>query len=158
MHALADLAIGEPLADQLEDATLLVRERIEALVMLLALAQALHDALGGYGIQQGATSGHLADRVDEVVAADLLEDVARRSRHDRVEECLVVGVRREHETARLRHRVAHLAAHLDPTAVGQPHVEHGDIRPRRRDARKSLRGAARLAHDLEIILKPDEVG
>jgi 2-dehydro-3-deoxyphosphogalactonate aldolase len=45
----------------------------------------------------------LGVELDEVVAADLLEHVARGSSHDRVEERLVICVGREHEAMHLGH-------------------------------------------------------
>jgi len=157
VHALADLPVGEALADELEDALLLLGEGIEPLVVLLTSTQALHDALGRQGIEERPARGYLADRLDQVVATDLLEDVSGRARHDGVEERLIIGVRGEHEAARLGHRVAHLAAHLNPTPVRKSHVEHGHVGPRRGNAGVGLRGAAGLADNLHIGLEADEV-
>ena len=47
---------------------------------------------------------------------------------------------------------ADLAAHLDAVAVGQPHVEHGDVGRGGRDAPVGLLGGAGLADDLDVVL------
>ena len=111
--------------------------------MLLAVAQPLEHALRWPGVEQRLARRHLADRVDEVVAADLLEDVAGGAGHDRVEQGLVVGERRQHQALHLGMRRADLAAHLDAAAVGQAHVEHGDVGPCGGDAVAAPRRSCR---------------
>ena len=49
-------------------------------------------------------------------------------------------------------RRADLAAHLDAVAVGQAHVEHGDVGLGRGDPCQGLLGRAGLADDLEVVL------
>ena len=49
-----------------------------------------------------------------------------------------------------------LAAHLDAGAIGQAHVEDGDVRFELADEAHALRGRPRLAHDLEIALRLEQ--
>jgi hypothetical protein len=46
LHRLSDLPVGHPLADQLQDPTLLPRERRQRGILLRSPAQALQDLLG----------------------------------------------------------------------------------------------------------------
>ena len=82
---------------------------------------------GHSGIEQRLAGGDTPDRVDEVGAPDLLEQVAGRAGHDRVEQRLVVGERRQHQALQRRDARADVAAHLDAVAVGEPHVEDRDV-------------------------------
>ena len=73
------------------------------------------------------SGGDAADALDELGAAHLLEDIARGSGHDRIEQCLVVRERREHQAPYVRQHRPQVAAHLDPGAVGKSDVEHGHV-------------------------------
>ena len=75
-----DLAVGEALGDELEDAALLVGEAREPLVLLGRRAQPLEHPGGDRGVEQRLARRDPADGVDEVGAPDLLEHVARRRR------------------------------------------------------------------------------
>ena len=61
----------------------------------------LADALGERRIQQRLPGCDPPHRVDDVGAADLLQQVARRAGDDRLEQRLVVGERREHDAGDL---------------------------------------------------------
>ena len=65
---------------------------------------------------------------------DLLEDIARRPRHDRGDQCLVVRVRGQHDAGDLGDARSDLAADLDAAAVREPDVEDGDLRLGRRES------------------------
>ena len=52
---------------------------------------------------------------------------------------------------------AQLAAHLDPVAVGQAHVEHGHVGADGGDPLQGLRSRARLADDLEVVVGLQQV-
>ena len=60
-----------------------------------AVAQALEHALGDVRVEQRLTGRDPPDRVDELGALDLLEQVAGGAGHDRVEQRFVVGERSE---------------------------------------------------------------
>jgi len=64
-------------------------------------------------------------RLDQVVAADLLEDIAGGAGHDRGEQGLVVGEGGEHQHLGLGSGGADLAGGLDAAAVLEPDV-HDD--------------------------------
>lgn len=100
----------------------------------------------------------MPDGINEVIAADVLENVAGRTRHDGVKQRLVVGIRREHEAPDLGHERSNVSAHLDPRAVWEPYVEDGDVRPRRWDAVHCLLLRTSLAHDSHIALESEEIG
>jgi hypothetical protein len=80
------------------------------------------------GVEQRLARGHGADGLDQVGATHLLEQVAGRTGHDRLEQRLVVGVGGEHQAGDLGVLRAHLAAHLHAVAVGQTDVEHRHLR------------------------------
>ena len=101
---------------------------------LCLIPQPVEHLRGQLRVQQRLAGRHAANGVDEVDAADLLQQVARRAGHDRIEERLVIGERREDQALDLRVGRSDLAAHLDPVAVGQLDVEHGDVGAGGRDA------------------------
>ena len=120
-------------------------------------AQPLEHTSGDRGIEQVLTGGDPPDRVDEVVRADLLQQVASRAGEDRLEQRLVVGERREDEARGPRVQRADVAAGLDAVALLQADVEHGDIRVERVHASHRLLGGGRLADDLDVALGLEQV-
>ena len=90
-------------------------------------------------------------------ATDVLQHVPRRTGDDRVEQRLVVVERRQHQAAHLRMLGADVAAHLDAAAVGQAHVEHGDVGMGERDARAGRLGRAGLADHLDPARRLQQV-
>ena len=151
VHALADLAVGQSLGDEVEDAPLLVGEAGQLLV-LRSGAQPIEDTARHRGIEERLAPADPADAVHQVRTPDLLEDVAGRAGHDRAEQRLVIRERREHEALDLGVGGPDLPAHLDAVAVGETHVEHGHVGLRRRDAAVRLLGRTGLAHDGEVVL------
>ncbi len=97
-------------------------------VDLRPLPQPFQDAIRQRGIEQGLARAGATDRLDEIEAAHLLQDVAGRSRHDRGDQRLVVGVRRQHHAGDARGRRSDFPADLDAAAIGQPDIENGDPR------------------------------
>jgi hypothetical protein len=81
----------------------------------------------------------------------LLQDVPGGASHDGGDERLVVGVGRQHHAGRLRHRRPDLAADLDAAPIRQPHVENGDVRLCRRNARQGVGDGARLADHVNVL-------
>ena len=84
-----------PVADQIKNSLLLRTERVERRVGPRTVAEAVEDPGGHRRVQRRLAGRHVTHRLDEVVAPDLLEDVARSPGHDRGKQCLVVVVRRE---------------------------------------------------------------
>jgi hypothetical protein len=105
---------------------------------------------------QGLACCDAADAVDEVTAANLLEDVTGGPRHDRVEQRLVVGERGEHEHGHLGVLRTDVAAGLDPGAIRQPHVHDDDLRPVGAGTQHGLVGVAGLGDDLEALLRLEQ--
>ena len=104
-------------------------------------------------VEQRLARGDAADGVDEVVAPDLLEQVAGRARHDRVEQRLVVGERREHQARRCRARSERISRHTStPLPSGSRTSSTATSGCSRRDARQRLVGRPRLADDLDVVL------
>jgi hypothetical protein len=67
-------------------------------------------------------------------------------------------VRGEHEARRgRRDRGAKIPAHADTVAIGQAHIEDGDVREQLGNLRQGLRGGGRLAHDGDVVLGSQEV-
>jgi hypothetical protein len=134
-HALADLAVGQPFPDQLQDPALLRGQAGQRITARRLVAQPGHELAGRPGVEHRLAGRHRAHRADQVGTADLLEHVARRPGHDRVEQRLVVAERGEHEARDLGHPGPDLPAHRHPVAVRQPHVQHGHVRLERRARR-----------------------
>ena len=111
---------------------LLWGQRRQAHLVVVASADALpRTRRPTAGSSSDCAGGDSPHGVEEVVAADLLEHVARCPGDDRVEQRLVVVVGREHQAGDVRVRRPDLAAHLDAGSVGEPDVEQGDIGRRR---------------------------
>ena len=103
------------------------------------------------GSSSELSGGDAAHAVDELDAAHLLQHVAGRAGHDRVEQRFVVVERRQHETSQRREHRSEIAADLDPAAVGQADIEHGDVGRRCRRPLDRFGSRAGLADDLEIV-------
>jgi signal transduction histidine kinase len=128
-----DLPVGEPLADQLEDAPLLRGEPGQRVLLDGLAAQPRHELAGRPGIEHRLPGGDRPHRPDQVGAADLLEHVPGGAGHHRVHQRVVVGEGGQHQARHLGQLGADLAADGDPVAVRQPHVEHRHVRPQGRD-------------------------
>ena len=156
-HLGGDLTVREAVGEEGEDALLLRAERGEARILRRGVAEPLDDPRRGERIEQRLTLGHTPDPVDERGAVDVLQHVPGRARHDGVEQRLVVVERGEHHAAQLRMVGAQLTAHLDAAAVGQAHVEHGDVGPHRRYAPQRLVSRRRLADHGEVARRFEQV-
>jgi two-component system, NarL family, sensor histidine kinase DevS len=152
MDLPGDLPVRKPVGDELEDVALLGSQLGETLVLLRTLAEAFEHRPGDCRIEQRLTLGNEPYCLDDVIALDLLEYVTRCARHDRIEQSLVIGEGREHEALDLGVAGTNLATHLDPIAVGQPHVEQRHIRSSWRDTREALLGRPALADDFDVAL------
>ena len=96
------------------------------------------------------------DGVEQVDAADLLEDVAGRSRHDRGDQGLVVRVRREHDADDVRIGRPHFPTDLDPAPVRQSHVEDGHVGFQGGDARQCIGHGPGLAHHGDVVTRLEQ--
>ena len=94
--------------------------------------------------------------LDEVVAADLLEDVTGGTGDDGFEQRLVVGVRGEHEALHLGHAAADLTTQLDAVAIGQAHVEDRHIGLHGEHASEAGLDRIRFADDFQITGRVDQ--
>ena len=157
VHRFADLTIGETVGNVQEDATLLVGEPGETFVFFGFLSELATDTLDQRRIQQRLSGCDSADCVHDVVAAQLLEQVARCPGEHRLGERLVIGEGREHDAGDLGLTRTDLATDLDAIAVGEPHVEHGHLRSGRRDPRQRELCGAGLTDDLHVVLCVEEL-
>src|SRR5215469_436536 len=149
-HPLADLPVGEPLADQLENPPFLRGQPGQRVMLLRLVAQPGHQLAGRSRVEHGLPGRHRADRSHQVAAADLLEHVSRGPGHDRVHQRVVVGERGQHQAGDLRHPGPYLPAHGHAVAVRQADVEHRHVGAQSRYSRQRGRGGARLADDLDV--------
>ena len=131
--------------------------RTGQLVLVALVSDPVEHPGGDERVEQRAPGGDLADAVDQVGAADLLEHVAGRPGHDRGVDGLVLGERGQHDAGDLRVPGADLAADLDPVAVGQPDVEDGHVGRGGRDPPVGLLGRSGLADDLEVVLRLEQL-
>jgi len=83
---------------------------------------------------------------------DLLQHVPGRSGHDRGEEGLVVGKRRQHQALDSRQPRAQFAADLDAVAIWKPDVEHRHIGTERDTSGRRLGSGSRLTDDLDVAV------
>ena len=151
-EVLADLPVGEPFADQLEDPLLLRCQPGERVLLGRLAAQPRHEPAGRLRVEHRLPGRHGAHRADEVGAADLLEHVPGRARHDRVHQGVVVGERGQHQAGHLGQLGTDLPADGHPVSVGQPDVKHGHVRPQRGDPGERRRSGARFADHLDVAL------
>ena len=151
-----DLLVRPTACHELQDLPLACGEVAVALVVpgrAVAGAQPtelVEHPLRDRGVDEREPVGHGSDRVGELAAGDLLQEVARRPGADRAEDELVLVVVREHDHARRRYGVAnaprrghavpvaHLYVHQDH--VGEELLRHGE----------GLVPVAGLAHDLDL--------
>jgi signal transduction histidine kinase len=90
-HALADLPVGEALADQLQDPLLLVGQAGQRVILRGLATRPCQQFAGGHRVDHRPAGGDRADGAHQVAAADLLQDVPGGSGHDRVEQGLFVA-------------------------------------------------------------------
>ena len=121
------------------------------LVRLRWLAQSLEHPVGRERVEDRLAATDAAHRVDEVGAPDLLEHIARRTGDDRAEDGFVVGERSQHQARDLGMFGSDVSADLDAVTIGQPHVEHGDVRGRRRQELVGLLRGAGFTDDLQVV-------
>ena len=69
----------------------------------------------------------------QVLAGHLLEDIPRRTGHDRGKQGLIIVKGRENDRSDGRIRGADMAANLDAVAIGEAGVEDCYVRPQRRN-------------------------
>jgi signal transduction histidine kinase len=151
-HLCRDLTVRQAISQQFQDLALLWAEPGQPGVLDRAGAQPVHDPGRQRRIEQGGAGAHLADRVDDVVALDLFQDVPSSTGDDRLEQRLVVVERCQHQARDRRMRRAQLATQLHAAAVGQAHVEHGNVGRHRVDAAERFLHRAGFADDLEVVL------
>jgi len=157
-HPLADLPVGQAFADQLQHPPLLVGQGRQRIVLPhRALPYPVEHPGGRPRVQQRLSTGDGPDRADQVGPADLLEHVPGGTRHDRVEQRLVVGERGEHQAAQLRHPGPEIPAHRHSVPVRQPHVEHGHIGPDGRHPAERLDRGGGLPDDLHVRLRAEQL-
>jgi hypothetical protein len=150
VELLGDLPVGHALGDEEEDLALLRRELADDVERLALHLHLLDDAVGDRGIDERVAAGDQLDAVEQGVALDPLEHVARRAREDGRGDGVRVVVRREDEGPDVRVDRAHLAADVDTGAVGQVRVEDGDVGPQLEDLAQRHGRAARLPDQLEL--------
>nr|BFE79393.1 hypothetical protein GCM10020093_019940 [Planobispora longispora] len=151
VQPLADLPVGQPLADQLQDVPFLVGQAGQRVLAAGLLAQPGQHGGGGLRIQQGLAGGDGAHRADQVGAVDLLEHITGGAGHDGGEQGVVVGEGGQHQAGHGRQAGADLPADVHAAAVGQAHVQHGDVGLECQDAGDGRLGGPGLADDLDVV-------
>lgn len=148
VQGLADLAIGETIGHELKDLVLPGGEEGQAVVLLGPSTEALDDTGGDRRVEQRLAVGDTTDGVEQVVAAHLLQDVARGPGHHAVEERFVVGVGRQHHAGDLGVGGAYVATDLDARAVAELDVEHRHPGQARRDSSEGVLHRAGFTDDV----------
>ena len=157
MYVLGNLTVREAVGDEPQDVPLLRAQTSKELVFLGTRAKTFDDASRYRRIEERPAGGDGAHRFDDIRALDLLEDVPRRARHDRLEERFVIRKRRKHEALDVGMGRTDLPAHLHAVTVGEADVEHRDVRTRRRDACQRLGRGSCLADDFEVAVRLEEL-
>src|SRR5439155_10109924 len=153
-----DLLVGSAARDELQDLALACGEIAVALVVpggAVAGAEPtelVEHALGDRRVDEGETVGHSADRVGELAAGDLLQEVSRRARANRAEHQLVLVVVREDDHARRRYGVAHAPRGRDPVPVAHLYVHEDHVGQKLLRHGERLVSVAGLADDLYLGL------
>ena len=88
------------------------------------------------------------DRLRELHAFDVFDDIPRDQ--NRIEHRLIRGVRRQHLAEAVRQIGQQIAAQLDPVAVGQANIEHGDVGSEGGNLDHRLADRSGFADDLEF--------
>ena len=83
---LADLPVGQAVPDQLQDLAFPRGQPGQPVVPIRLVPEPGHRLARRARIQQRPAGGGRPDRADQIGAADLLEHVAGRSRHDRIQQ------------------------------------------------------------------------
>ena len=124
-------------------------------------------ALGG-GLGRGETRaeerveipapvGDDVDRLDELRAGRILEDVAARARGECTTHVHGVLLHREHERLRRGSGAKDVGQRVDPASPGHHDVEQDDIGRRRTGQLDRLTGVRRLADDHEVRLALEQL-
>jgi hypothetical protein len=129
-----------------------VRESNFSSCLRAAVAQPLQDPGGRHRVEQRLAGRHVPYGTQQFVAPDGLQDVPGGTRHDRVEEGLVVREGGQHQALHGVVPGADLAAHLDPAAVREPYVENRHIGARGRDPHQRVGRRTGLADHLDVVL------
>jgi hypothetical protein len=155
---IADLPVGQPLADQGQHFLLL---RAQALQPGIggSRGQARDDLLLNSWFKQGFTRSRPADPGQEVIAPDLFQDVSGRAGQDCTAEGLFVVVTGEDQAAEAGIEGTHVPAHLDSRTIGEPSVEDGNVGVQRRNTTGGLGCGPAFAHHqepftLQQVLQP----
>lgn len=168
VHPFSDLPVRLRTGDQSQDLTFAEAERRDPGIRLSVLAGLAPLLLGaieraGAGGEAGGTGqrssrGDGAHRAGDVGRADGLQKEPIRPRGSRgaLPACIVVPG--EYQAPASRVLAANGAAQLDAAAVGQVHVEHGDVGSGRRDPAEGFSTAPRLTDHAEIGRRIDDGG
>ena len=153
-----DLLVRLALGDQHQDLPLLGGQLGELIVRPAGgdATHALEHLLRDGRIEQRLAATDRLERGDEVSRADLLEEVPGRAGDDRREHGLLVGVRGEHDHARLGQLGTDLATRLDARPIGQADVHDDDVRLVAPGLLDRLRDGAGLGDDLEAVAPVEE--
>ena len=104
-------------------------------------------------VDQGITGGDRADRIDQVGAANPLEDIPDRTGAHGVHHQLVLGVRRQHNDFDAGHLADDLLTGFNAgQTAGHANVHHDDIGLVRHSLSDSIQAAFGLGDDLKVWL------
>ncbi len=154
---LADLTVRESLRDEIQDPSFLAGEGVEGI--LDRRAEAVEHLGDDITLEQGLPRRGPTDRVDELGAPDLLEQVARCPGQHRCHERIVVRMTGEHETCDVRVRGAEIAADGDArmVRVPQPDVQQRHVGWVGAHSTHGLLAGCGLPDDLDVVMGTDQV-
>jgi hypothetical protein len=129
----------------------LLGQHLESIAAVAAgrLAEAGERLVHHRRVEQRLAPRDRLERLDQVVRADLLEDVAGRAGGDGVHEQIVVGVGGQDDDPRVGQGGDDVAGGLDAAPAGQAYVHHDHVRLLDARLRQRLVGGPGLGHHLE---------
>ena len=99
-----------------------------------------------------APAGHLLYVFDEVSGPDLLQHIARCSRHHAGEERLVVGKAGQHQADQLGHDRSDVTTDFDATAIFETDVQNGHMGFGQRNPCERFRRRRSFTDDFNLIV------
>src|SRR3954470_10295929 len=151
-----DRLVGPAAGDQREHLALAGGERVERHGGRAVARDLAHEFLDHRRVQQRAAGVDGADRADELLRRDVLEQVAHRARPHRREHLVLVDEAREDDHARVRPLGANAPDGLDAVDARHDEVHERDVGRQARHRLHRLLAVRGLPHDLDVVLEGQE--
>src|SRR3954452_22942907 len=152
-----DLLVGEPLAHQVEHLTLTGGEPVGGGHGRLLLPAHVEQDPRSLRVQRRLPGRRDPHRVGDLRRVTVLEQVAGRTRLERVEDALPVSEGRQDHDVDTRRVGEDAPGRLDAVDLRHRQVHQVDVRRRRRQQRMCLVTVCRRTDDLDVVLAAEEL-